>query len=234
MELQKRLEFRHEPGGTVRALLHVTMPDGAVRTFEATAHPDEVSGLFSGIWHAVKSVAHGVAHVASSVVHVVRKVATSKVFKIAAIALAAAATPILGPGPAALVIAASSGLGVASKLVHAGLLHHAGHSAQATNMALEAHRDAMRIAQGNAAHAREILTAANRTRLAATHLAEHPPLHVLPKHERLPERRRATVAHDPVAVARAGRMLSSSGAPVTPEQLRAAHASGRVFWVMAA
>lgn len=218
--LPQTLEFRHLPDGSVIAALHVHMPDGSTRTFEASAHEDEISGddEIGSLWSGLKKLGRSIGHVARSIAH-------SKVFKIAAIALASA-VPFAGPvlGPALLATAAATG--IASKLAHSHLLHKAGHAAAAAKVALSASADAHKITGGNKDAARALLTAANKKRLAADALASKGP----PSAQK-PAQPARSATRDPLVAARAGRLLSSEGRPVSEEELRAAHASGRVFWL---
>jgi hypothetical protein len=208
-ETTYRVAYEHLRDGSVVAKMYVTLPDGSVKTFEASAHPDEVGSLWSGL----KKLGKGIAHVA-------RHVAASKLFKVVAIGLAAA-IPFAGPAIAPALVAAAAATGVAGKLAHASLLHKHGHSDLATKMALEAHADAMKLTGGNKDAARKLLTDANRKRLNVEALAaKGPPAKPVP-----------AAAKDPVSAARAGRVFSNSGAPVTADELQRAHAQGRIFWV---
>jgi hypothetical protein len=226
--LPQRIDYRHLADGSVEAKLTITLPDGTEKVFVTTASDNDISGdeigsLFSFVKRAVKSVAH-----------VARHIATSKLFKFAAIGLSAL-VPGAGPLLAGGLIAAASSLGVAGKLAHAALAHKHGATDLAQKLTMSAHADAQKLTGGDPVAARALLTAANKKRLAAETLASSPPAALLPPAARSSPATapQGPMLHPSVASAAAqGRIRSNSGAPVSPAELAAAHAQGRIYWVL--
>jgi hypothetical protein len=177
-----------------------------------------------------------------------KKVATSKVFALAAKGLALAA-PLLGPiAPAAL--GAAAGLGVASKLAKAGVAAAHGAKSVADALTKAAHSDAVKLTK-TPAGAAQLLAVANQKRLGAEKAANKGPETPAPRAAAVkrpaarapspaparapsPAPARASSpapSSDVLALARAGRVRSNDGSSVSPSQLMAAHAQGRIYWV---
>lgn len=219
--VQRHLSFKTLPSGEVEATLAITMPDGKVQRFVSRVHPNEVAGdevgsIFGSIFHALKKAGHSIGHIA-------KKIATSKVLAIAAAGLTAA-IPFAGPAIAGPLIAATAGLAVASKLHKAGLAAKAGLHDVARSLTHSAVADAHKLSGGKPAAAQQILDAANKHRQNADKIAASGEPAPLP-----PIQNRGDILDH----ARAGRVLSNSGEPVSEAELRQAAASGRVFWVAA-
>lgn len=295
---RQRLDYVDLPDGSVKAILTVSLPGGVIKRFEAITTPQEaeaVEGEIIGAELAMltedgEEIGSFFGKIFKAVKHVVKKVASSKVFKVAAAGLAIAA-PVLGPlAPAAL--AASAGMGVASKLASAGVAAAKGAKKIARALTQEATNDARRLTK-TPAGAASLLQAANRKRLSAFRIAsglggifrrkkrrkKKTKRHTLPKglprlrfvkkkrkkHHAKPKhakpKRHAKPKHHPkkrsapkpapkpapvaprapvyppmssidlLARARAGRLKSNYGQPVSEAQLLAANEQGRVYWI---
>jgi hypothetical protein len=194
----------------------------------------------------IKGVTKGVGKLAKGI-------ATSKVFKMAAAGLALAA-PILGPFAPA-VLAVSAGMGIASKLSSAGVAAARGAKNVAAAFTNAAQLDARRLG-GTAENAAKLLNGANEKRLKAESIqtrseakpaprpaparaAARPPARITqpaqPAQPAQPTQlaARPTSTADILTHARLGRVRSSDGAPVSPDQLLSAHRDGRIYWVQA-
>lgn len=173
-QLSQRVDYELLPDGRHKATLTITLPDGTKKRFSAIAHDSdfapEIGGLFSGLGHLFKRV----GKLASRVAHVAKKIATSKVFLLAAGALA---TMIPGAGlalgPALMATAAT--LGVASKLIHAGVHAKHGNPRAAAQLTDQAHADALKLHGGDPAAAAATLAAANTKRKNVDRIAEPTP-----------------------------------------------------------
>lgn len=230
---RQRIDYVTAPDGRVRAILTVTLPGGLVKTFEASINPNdpiEVAGIEVGLFgiKAPKFLRKAI----KTVGHVAKAIAHSKVLMLAAGALASAipfAGPIVGP---ALMLAATT-MGVAGKLSKAHLFAHHGAHAEAKALTSSAVSDAHKLTSTPAA-AKGLLQLANHKRLA---LAKHagipasPTVRPAPTARPAPRVAPALAPSDPLAAARAGRVRSNRGGAVSPAELAAAHASGRIFWV---
>jgi hypothetical protein len=245
---RQRLDYRPGAGGSVVAILTVTLDDGSIHRFAAETTRAEVEalgaafarsedaaaveGIFGDIWRGAKSVGKTIGNVA-------REVAGSKVFAIAAKGLALAA-PALGPAaPAA--IATAGAMGVASKLAAASLAATAGAKKAAKLLAAAAKADVGRLTKGNAAAAGELLALANRKRHALSKLAlvsvSRKPASApasKPSSAPAPARAGTGTSTGPLGAAKAGRLRSNQPGPVSAAELARAAATGRVFWIRAA
>jgi hypothetical protein len=164
------------------------------------------------------------------------------VFKLAASGLALAA-PLLGP-IAPIALAASAGMGVASKLAKAGAAVAAGATEIANSLTSSAARDAARLTT-NPTAAASLLADANRKRLGAERVAasvpDRNPAPCKPCAAAKTVTKIKTVAVSPVfapmseadllARAKAGRVRSNTNQVVDERQLLAAHKAGRIYWV---
>lgn len=235
---RQRIDYVPLPGGAVKAILTVTLPGGAVKRFEAVTTAHEAQSVEGVIVAGELELA---AHVGAfrpfkafrKVGKLAAKVASSKVFKLAASGLALAA-PALGPLAPAL-LAAAGGMAVASKLASAGVAAAKGARSVAEAITKSAAADALRLT-GTADGARQLLELANKRRLGAEKVAERTPERPAAA---APTRQKPAAApsspsspsSDLLTQARAGRVRSSSGAPVTPAELLRAHRAGRIYWV---
>ena len=243
---RQRIDFVPLPGGAVKAILTVTLPGGMVQRYEAVTTAHEAQSVEGVIVAGELQLAGQVGAVRpfkafKKVGKLASKIASSKVFKLAAAGIAAAA-PILGPlAPAAL--AAAGGMAIASKLASAGVAAAKGAKSIAEAITKSAAADAVRLT-GSADGARALLDMANKRRLGAERVAERTPERPAASSaaaRSAPARTTAAArtapppssapAADLLAQARAGRVRSSSGAPVTVAQLLEAHRSGRIYWV---
>jgi hypothetical protein len=273
---RQRLDFEPLPGGAVKAILTVTLPGGVIKRFESITTAEEaqqVEGDIVGAELMLDPTLRGEVgfNIFKSVKKLAKKVASSKVFKVAASGLALAA-PLLGPvAPAAL--AAAAGMGVASKLAHAGVAAAKGAKKLSASLTASAAADARKLTK-TPAGAASLLATANKRRLGAEKLADggsSPPPPAAAPAPKAPAARpaaraaRAVPAAPPakapaapapaaparapslalpprtapanlsgadlLARARAGRVRSNDGRPVTDAELLAAHAQGRIFWV---
>lgn len=259
-EVRKRLDFVDKPDGSVDAVLTISLPGGVQKRFVENVHPSEaqaISGEIIGaefllnpeVGFSFKKVFKGVGKLA-------KKVASSKVFALAAKGLAIAA-PLLGPiAPAAL--GAAAGLGVAAKLAKAGVAAAHGAKSVAAELTAAAASDAKKLTK-TPAGAAALLKAANTTRLSAEKVANTGRENVAPKPKPATKSTAKSTAKstpatpaskassckpcssasqfpamsegDLLARARAGRVRSNDGSPVSTSQLLAAHNAGRIYWV---
>lgn len=179
-EVKQHIEYRNLPGGSVEAVLTVTLPNGAQQRYTAITHPDEASaiqgdmigaellelGYVSGSFF--KSLGKIVKKSVKTVGKAAKGIASSKVFALAAKGLAIA-SPVLGPfaGPA---LAASAGMVIAAKLAKAGVAAAAGAknvAAALTKGAADAAAKLTKTPEGAAS----LLAAANKKRLGAEAIA---------------------------------------------------------------
>jgi len=263
---RQRMDFSVGPRGETVATLTVSLGDGSVHRYRASTDDDEldqlaaafgaaevksrsiaghlsedeISGIFSSIGKAFKSV-----------VNVAKKVAASKVFKGAAKGLAMAA-PALGPfAPAAMGV--SGAMGVASKLATAAVAAEAGAKRAAKTLAKKARKLAKRLTRGKRRATRTLMSIANRKRKGAARLAgkrkrrgRRPKLEAMMKRaikrkqrelRREKKAKRQAAARGKVKrpsvlrAARAGRLRSNKPGKVRPSALRKAARRGRIFWV---
>lgn len=237
---RQRLDYIDRPDGSVDAVLTITLPGGVVKRFTANVHPNEAQQIAGEIIGAEMLLNPEVgASIFKKIGKLAKKVAHSKVFQIAAKGLALAA-PLLGPiAPAALV--ASAGLGVASKLAKAGIAAAHGAKGVAQELTASAHRDATKLTK-TPAGAKALLQAANNKRLGADKLADTgKENHAPPPTAAAPTRRvpasspapSSSASPDVLQAARAGRVHSNDGSPITPAELLAAHNNGRIFFIEA-
>jgi hypothetical protein len=236
---RQRVDYRTLPGGMIEATLTVTGPNGFVRRFTQTIDPnepvagDEVGSLFGSIGRFIKHPLKSAGNIIKKVGKVAKAVVTNKLFLMAAGALATAipgAGPIVGPA----LLVASKTLGVAAKLGHARIAAKHGAHATAKLLTAEAVQDAHKLT-GSPQAAQNLLKLANEKSQRVERLTG---MHTLPNAEPIVT---ASTAAAPAASAasgdellrraRAGRVRSNRPGPITEEDLRAAHASGRVFWV---
>jgi hypothetical protein len=134
----------------------------------------------------------------------------------------ALAAPALGPlAPAALAV--SGGIGVAGKLLASKHAASIGAPLAAQALQNSAIADATKIAP-SASSARGLLTIATAKANSALNLA----------HSAMSSPAPSASSNDILAMARAGRVRSSQGGPVTPTQLQAAARASRVFFIHAA
>ena len=242
---RQRIDFVPLPGGAVKAILTVTLPGGEIKRFEAVTSAHEAQGVEGVIVGAELELARSVGafrplKAFKKVGKLAAKVASSKVFKLAAAGLAAAA-PVLGP-LAPVALAAAGGMAVASKLTRASIAAAKGAKSIASALTQSAAADAVKLA-GSADGARALLETANARRLGAEKVAELTPERSAPSSAPAgarPRQRAAASSPAPsstrggqelLARARAGRVRSSSGAPVSVTELLEAHHAGRIYWV---
>ena len=258
-ELPKQtLDYIEHEDGSLTAVLTVTFANGHSERYETLVTPDEldtVHGEYVGgeiaLGGGTEVGAFGFLKKAfKSIGKVAKAVASSKVFKLAATGLAIA-SPILGPlGPVAL--AASAGMGIASKLASGSAAAAAGATQLAASITASAQVDATALTK-TAEGAASLLKAANAKRVFAENLpakkaaakpkpklAPAPKLAAAPKPVAAPK---LAAAPKPVAApqqteaellarARAGRVRSNEKGTVTDAQLLAAHRAGRIYWVL--
>ena len=260
--VRQRIDYVDLPGGAVKAILTVSLPGGITKRFESITTKDEaaqVEGEIVGAELMLRGPDVVGFNLFKSVGKLAKKVANSKVFKLAAKGLALAA-PLLGPiAPAAL--AASAGMGIASKLAHAGVAAAKGAQSLAREITASAAGDARKLTT-TAAGAAQLLAAANAKRLGAERVADKssapparpapppPPRAAAPRPAPAPKATPAPRAPDcaPCATpstpsyppmsegdllarARAGRVRSNSNQLVDPGALIQAHREGRIYWV---
>jgi hypothetical protein len=234
-QTKQRIDYQTHADGSVTATLTVSLPNGEIRRFAETLTPaelegNEVSGIFSGLGHFLKKAGKAIGHVA-------KKLATSKVFMAAAAGLAAA-VPFAGPALAPALLAASGAIGVGGKLLHASVAAAHGAHDLAKKLTHSAITDAHVITK-TPAQAQALLELANTKRMKAEAIASQSPagappprLATRPTPPRPSSTQQARRPEDVVAAAHAGRLRSNQGGDVTPAEVAAAHASGRVFWVV--
>lgn len=259
---KQNLEYIEHPDGTITAVMTVSFPGGPTQRYETTvtrAELESVAGEYVGGELAIVGFEGGevgfgfLKNIGKAIGKVAKAVVTSKIMKIAATGLAVA-SPILGPlAPAAL--AASAGLGIASKLASAGAAAASGAKEVAKQLTKAAGIDASKLTK-TAAGAASLLQAANAKRMAADNIPARKalarrPAPAKPKPVAAPKPaprptptaaprlaaapKPATAAKgseaDLLARARAGRVRSNQSGTITEAQLLAAHRSGRVYWV---
>lgn len=184
---RQRLDFSTGPDGEEVATLTVTLSDGSIHVFTASAtdeelqelapvfakaearglavegmiSDDEIAGIFGDI---AKGIGKGLKGIAKGA----RKLAGSKVFRTAAAGLAMAA-PALGPF-APIAMGASAAMGVAGKLSSAAIAAEAGAKRAARALGRGAKRYARKKTRSSRS-ARSLLGDANRKRKNAAKLA---------------------------------------------------------------
>lgn len=242
---RQRIDYIDKPDGSVDAVLTITLPGGVTKRYTANVHPAEAQAISGEIIGAElllnPEVGSFFGKAFKKVGQLAKKVASSKVFALAAKGLAIA-SPLLGPlAPAAL--GAAAGLGVAAKLAKAGVAAAHGAKSVAAELTKSAHSDAVKLTK-TPAGAAALLQHANNKRLGAEKVADKsptPPPRAAAKPKPKPAPKPApprpsspapsrAVTSDVLSAARAGRVRSNDGRPVTADQLLAAHASGRFFW----
>ncbi|HET8938986.1 MAG TPA: hypothetical protein VFN67_36330 [Polyangiales bacterium] len=259
---KQHLDYIEHDDGSLTAVMTVTFPNGHVERFETKVTPEEaeeVSGGYVGqeiVLIGPDEVGFGfLKKFVKKVGKVAKSVAQSKIFKLAATGLAVVG-PALGPF-APIAMAASAGMGIASKLAGAATAAASGAKAVAQAITKEAHLDAKALTS-TAAGAASLMRAANAKRVAADNIdsrkvTQRPKLTAAPRAAPRPAARPAAVAKrapapkpaaakpvatpvvsssaDLLARARAGRVRSNKPGGITDAQLLAAHKSGRIFWV---
>lgn len=206
--IKQRIQYTQLPGGRWRATVIYTLPDGSERSWSADAASHEISGGdvgFLGI------------HIHLPKIHFpkfLKQLASLKVLKIAALGLTAL---VPGIGPIAAAAAATAGL--AGSLLHASHAHKKGSPAEAAQHAAKAQADALKLSGGDPVKAKALLDRANKARLA---IDSHSGAATMPVAQKT----------DLAGLARAGKVRSSQGAPVSPAELQQAHSEGRIFWVV--
>jgi len=241
---RQRVDYINRPDGAVEAVLTISLPGGVTKRFSTIVTREEVEGVEGDIVGAElallgpDAVGFSFGKLLKGVGKIAKSVATSKVFKLAATGLAMAA-PLLGP-IAPIALAASAGMGVASKLAGAASAAIKGATSVANALTASAASDAKRLTT-TPEGAASLLAAANAKRLGAERIAAKVPT---PKPKPRPRAAPRPAAPRPaapqyaprseaalLASARAGRVKSNHATTVSDSQLLAAHRSGRVFWV---
>jgi len=247
---RQRIDYIDQPDGSIVAVLTITLPGGITKRFESKvtrAELEQAEGDIVGAELALLGpdfVGFSFGKFIKGVGKIAKSVATSKVFKMAASGLALAA-PLLGP-IAPIALAASAGMGVASKLSGAAAAAIKGATGVADALTKSAANDARRLTT-TPAGAASLLAAANAKRMGAERVAaKAPPPRAAPApFPRFPARPAAKPrppaapkpAYAPfsegdlLARARAGRVRSNQNVRVSDAQLIAAHRTGRIFWV---
>ncbi len=258
-EIKQHIAYQTARDGTEMAVLTLMLPNGQQLVYRAKVDPNEskrVAGAIIGAelaYHPevgfnfgkmLKGVTKGIGKLAKGI-------ATSKVFKLAAAGLAIAA-PLLGP-IAPVALAASAGMGIASKLSSAGVAAARGAKNVARAFTSSAALDARRLTSTPEAAA-ALLAAANTKRLRAETIQDKgtgrgpTPARVSASSTRAlaapgcstcttsstsasARAAPSTRSTDILAHARAGHVRSSDGSVVTTEQLLGAHRQGRIFWI---
>lgn len=252
---RQRIDYEELPGGGVRAILTVTLPNGKAYRYTADVSPEEfqqfanvvttaetkmvqrveglsdeeIAGLFSSIAKGFKSVINGV-----------KKVATSKVFKFAAKGLQTIA-PALGPyAPAAMAV--GGGMQVASKIASSAVAAEAGAKNAARALGLGAKRLASRKTRGKPRLSAGLAAWANLKRkkaFARLNTAKAKAAATRRRRGRKPKRRKTSTRPKTsarisvLAAAQSGRLRSNKPGDVSKKTLTAAAKKGRVFWITA-
>lgn len=226
---RQRIDYEDLPDGDVKAILTITLPGGIIKRFEAIStreELEEVQGEIVAGEYALRGdeVGFSFGKLLRGVGKIAKGIASSKVFKLAAAGLAFAA-PLLGP-IAPMALAASAGMGVASKLAKAGAAAASGAVSMAQSITKSAARDARRLTT-NPMAAASLLADANRKRLGAERVAFYSDAETSRSVSGA-----APLSSELVMAAREGRVRSSTGQIVNALQLRAANNEGRVIlWV---
>lgn len=253
VELPKQtLDYIEHPDGSLTAVLTVKFANGHTERFEQKVTPEDmeaVQGEYVGGEYALGGdgeVGFGfLKKIAKGIGKAVKAVASSKVFKLAATGLAVA-SPILGP-LAPMALAASAGMGIASKLASGAAAAASGAKKLAAEITASAHIDAKALTK-TAAGAASLMKAANAKRVAAENIPAKkaavkpkpkpaaarpkPKLVAAPKPAPKPAAAPQQTEAELLARARAGRVRSNEKGNVTDAQLLAAHRAGRIYWVV--
>jgi hypothetical protein len=252
---RQRIDYKDRPDGSVEAILTISLPGGVTKRYSSVVTKQELEAVAGDIVGAElamlgpDAVGFSFGKFIKGVGKIAKSVATSKVFKMAASGLALAA-PLLGP-IAPIALAASAGMGVASKLAGSAAAAIKGATSVADALAKSAASDARKLTT-TPEGAASLLAAANAKRLGAERVAAKapppraapPPMPHFPRMAaQKPKAAAARPAAPPkpayaprseaalLASARAGRVKSNVNTSVSDSQLLAAHRSGRVFWV---
>lgn len=189
---RQRLDFTTGPKGETIATLTITLPDGSIQRFTASADEAELDRFAETLAHAeVKGlneigaladldeieigslfgdIAKGIGKAVKGTFNAAKKIAASKVFRSAGQALTAAGPAIPPPfGPAALAV--GGGMQVAHKVAAGAVAAEAGAKQAARLLASSAKREARKYT-GTTKAARGLVRWGNSKRKAAFRVAE--------------------------------------------------------------